>query len=120
METKESEDSSENYEYIKKYIRDDNKSPKDKSFFSDSKFKMSRNGSNEVFNRIGESESHDNPTNYYKKHDSDYDESSKSVEKNESTSNPVVAAKKEFITGLEDESLTLDTCSRLTHDWGNK
>jgi hypothetical protein len=73
----------------------------------------------EVFNNIGQEEMHyENPNSSFKRYrkeevdDADL-ESEKKVEKKSKISE----VKKEFIEYLEDESLTVDTCAKVNHDW---
>jgi hypothetical protein len=121
MATKESEGSSIDYEFLKKYIRDD--SPEEKqdnnSDFS-KKFTIEKQTSVEVFGSVGEGESFSkNPFVHKKREFEESDLSFESPEKIESKSN-ITDAKKEFIEHLEDDSLSLDTCSNLTNDWNKK
>ncbi|MGV8152471.1 MAG: hypothetical protein ACP5OG_05300 [Candidatus Nanoarchaeia archaeon] len=76
----------------------------------------------EVFNRRGESEiyesSENNRFNRYKKSE-DSEELNDSDIKIESQSKPLFNAKKQFFEKIKDESLTLDTCESINHDWKN-
>ena len=76
----------------------------------------------EVFNRIGEEELHSENEYFYKKKREENEgfTTSKTSEKIESISKPITKAKKEFFEHLEDDSLTLDICSKLNHDWKKK
>ena len=73
----------------------------------------------EVFNRIGEEEIHSENPNSYKRQKEENDEF-ESLDKIESESKPITEAKKEFFEHLEDDSLTIDACSRLNHEWRKK
>ena len=73
----------------------------------------------EVFNRIGEGESFSEKPNFYrrKSEENNWFEKQNEIE---STSNPITDAKKEFFKELEDDSLDIDTCGKLNHDWKKK
>ncbi len=116
MGIKESEDSSIDYEFIKKYIKDS--SEESKGHFSDKKLEMKKSGDTEVFSRIGENESSEN-TRFNKKQDEKNEEFLPN-EKVEFASKPLTKAKKEFLEHLEDESLSVDTCRQINHDWKRK
>jgi hypothetical protein len=74
----------------------------------------------EVFNRIGEEEIYAENPNFYNNKKRQYEDDDNEPEvKVESTSKPLTEAKKEFLEHLEKDSLTVDTCEKLTHDWGN-
>jgi hypothetical protein len=73
----------------------------------------------EVFNRIGEAEMHESSSNFYKRQREDNDDF-EPVHKIESSSKPISNAKKEFLKHLEDDSLTIDTCEKMNHDWKKK
>lgn len=72
----------------------------------------------EVFNRIGEAEMHESSNSFerFNKFNRD-DDSSESVHKIESGSKKLTEAKKEFFENLENDSLTIDTCEKVNHDW---
>ena len=73
----------------------------------------------EVFNRIGEGESFsENP--FYKRQRRDEDDEFEPPIKTESISKPITEAKKEFFEHLEKDSLTIDACEKLNHDWKKK
>ena len=81
----------------------------------------------EVFNNIGESEIYsENP--FFKRQRKEFDgfesfetsDKIDKIEKVESVSKPITEAKKEFFEHLNDESLTIDACEKLTHDWEKK
>jgi hypothetical protein len=70
----------------------------------------------EVFERRLDIEVFSNvPNKQDKKRNSE--EKSSSFEKVEYRSKEMTDAKKEFFTHLEDDSLNLDTCSRLNREW---
>jgi hypothetical protein len=131
MAINESDETEIDYEFISKYIRDDSgteKTPDDKpSNFSSIKFDSVKQGPTEVLGSIGQEDInspqmnfHDRP--FYKRPQDEsigLDNSDEDNEKIESgpVSKIATEAKKEFIEHLEDESLTIDTCERLTHDW---
>jgi len=72
----------------------------------------------EVFNRIGEGECFTENPNFYNRQKRQYDDNDEEPEvKVESSSKPLTEAKKEFSEHLEKDSLTIDTCEKLTHDW---
>lgn len=75
----------------------------------------------EVFNNIGESEIYSQGPNYNRRYnrDDDFCDNSEDVEK-EADSKPMAQSKKEFIEHLNDDSLTLDKCGRINHDWAKK
>jgi hypothetical protein len=128
MTTKESDDDSTvDYEFLKKYIRDDSdKAKENQNDFSPNNFTSQKQGSTgiEVQSREGEGESYREETNFNKKpwqKNNDFEESDGSNEEEiESPSKPLTEAKKEFMEHMEDDSLTLDTASKLTYDWNNK
>jgi hypothetical protein len=78
----------------------------------------------EVFNRIGESEIHSENSNFYKKRGGENEgfERFREPNKSESISKPISDVKKEFFEHLKDNdnSLTIDTCNNLNHDWKKK
>ena len=76
----------------------------------------------EVFNNIGESEIYSENSNFHKRQDEENEgfETSDKIEKIESISKPVCEAKKEFFKHLSDDSLTIDTCSKINHYWKKK
>jgi hypothetical protein len=79
----------------------------------------------EVFNNIGESELHSEGENFFRRYrkeggNSEEFVSSEKIESITKPGRPVTNAKKEFLKELEDESLTIDTCSKLTHEWGKR
>ena len=74
----------------------------------------------EVFTRRGEEESHfdDSNSQGFNRYDnSEEDEVSEDLIKVESGSKNLCKAKKEYHEALEDDSLDLDTCNKLNHDW---
>lgn len=73
----------------------------------------------EVFNNIGESEIYSENPKFFKRH-REVDDGFEAPHKIESVSKPITDAKKEFFEQLNDDSLTVDTCSKLTHDWGKE
>jgi len=75
----------------------------------------------EVFNRIGESEIYSEKPNFNKRYsrDESIDDDEPQI-KIESSSKPLTEAKKEFLEHLEKDSLTIDTCEKITHDWNKK
>jgi hypothetical protein len=70
----------------------------------------------EVFSRIGEEELHSGGPGFNKRKDEEEDYLDEFNEV-ESRSKPITNIKKEFFESLEDESLDVDTCSKLTHEW---
>jgi len=140
-ESDEGEDSSIDYEFLNKYIRDDSdENSKNQESFSE-KFKIKKlGGPTEVFGSIGEGESYsqysqntdngggnsNNGNNNFKRRynsgntneDEENDEKIKASSKVEFTSKPISEAKKEFLEELEDESLSVDICSQVNKDWG--
>lgn len=73
----------------------------------------------EVFNNIGEAELYSENQGSYKRHWQENDEP-EPASKVEHQSKPLSDAKKEFLEQLNDDSLTIDTCSKLNHDWKKK
>ena len=73
----------------------------------------------EVFNNIGEAEIYSERPNFRRRYD-DYSDGNDAPQKTEFTSKPLTEAKKEFLKHLEDDSLTVDKCSTITHDWNKK
>lgn len=141
---KESEDI--DYDFISKYIKDDPslnnpdlKKDDEPSLFGS--IQIRKSGATEVFGSIGQGESHSygnsgsggnfgnsGNNNFKKKYynnnneddaDNEIDISveEESGEENKSISKPVMEAKKEFLDHLNDESLSVDTCSRVNYDW---
>lgn len=117
--TKESEDSSNDYGFISKYIREDS-NESEANIFKE-KFKTKELGVTEVFGSIGEGESFLEGTNFNKRWGNENGFSSEdSDEKNKAIPNNDSEAKKEFLKHLEDDdSLTIDTCSNLNRNWRN-
>lgn len=73
----------------------------------------------EVFNNIGELEIYSENPNFYKRQREENDGFNISDEV-ESISKPMIKAKKEFFESHNNESLTIDTCSKLSYDWKKK
>ena len=117
MAQKESEDFSIDYEFISRYIRDDSK--EDKKNIK-KVFETEKQNPNEVFGSIGEGESFSKNFNLHKNREEDSTGIVESDVETLSESKPISEAKKEFIKHIEDDSLTIDTCSRLNHDWKNQ
>jgi hypothetical protein len=122
--TRESEDSSVDYGFISKYIREDSNGIAGNLFKE--KFKTKEIGSTEVFNSIGQEDDYPEKGNfnrgynnkYNQDNDSEEFEDESSDEKVKSTPGPVSEAKKEFLEHLKKkDALTVDTCISLTHDW---
>jgi hypothetical protein len=123
METKESDESVVDYEFLKKYIRDDDSDKSKETIQLDfsQKFKTEKQGSTgtEILSREGEGESYREETSFNKKpwqKNKEPDEPIESDDSNEDIipqSKPPTEAKKEFLEHLEDESLTLDTAVNL-------
>jgi hypothetical protein len=145
MAIKESEEHLVDYEFMSKYLRDDSDKIKEKEeSFLPVKFGASKSGSTEVFSSIGEGESYPENNNFnnrfnngFKKQynynnsdedipiEGDFDDSQESGDfkrKSQVTSSPkpITEAKREFLKHLEDESLSIDTCSKINHDWERK
>lgn len=70
----------------------------------------------EVFGRIGESELHEERSfgSFNRNKDDDFQEFSEDVEEHEATE--LSKIKKEYNDRLEDDSLDLDSCDKLTRD----
>ena len=129
MEVKESVDETIDYSFISKYIRDDSTDGKadvkkeSVGNFSIKNFQTQDRNVVEVFGAVGEEEGYSGNSNFNKKpwqEDSELsEESDEENEKIESGPESKIAteAKSEFIKHLEDDSLTVDTCNRLNHDW---
>lgn len=129
MTIKESDDSAIDYEFIRKYIRDDSDKNKEanQTDFSLNFVSQKQSGtSTEILSREGEGESYRENSDFNKKpwqKNKGFEEPLETDESNEtieSQSKPLTEAKKEFLEHLEDDSLTVDTCTKLTHDWNNK
>ncbi len=118
---------SKDYGFISKYVRDDSNDVEANLFKK--KFETKEFGSTEVFNSIGQEEDNQENINFSKRYNKNFnkwqnnkDEESEVFdesfdEKEKSISDPVSEAKKEFLEHLEKDSLTVDTCIKLTHDW---
>ncbi len=121
MVIKESEDSSTDDGFIKRYIRDDlDENPEQ---FLREKFETKKSSATEVFSRVGEGESYRENNDFnrrWNKANEDDVGIKTSNEKVEFTSKPITEAKKEFLEHLEDESLSIDTCSQINKDWKRK
>ena len=130
------EDSAIDYEFLKKYIRDDSDKSKEtnQSDFSIKKFESQKQNSNgtEILARDGEGESYRENTNIntnFNKRENREDEEDEINEENEEFDDSsekiefqsnISDAKKEFVKHLDDESLSIDTCTRINHDWEKK
>jgi len=120
MTKKESEDSTTDYGFISKYIKDGTE-PNNKNNgrkFSSNMFKSECRGSVEVFGKIGEGGGNTEDSNGHYKHEDDenFDESKVTIE----SKSPITDTKREFIKQMEDDSLSIDTCTKLNHDWKKK
>jgi len=73
----------------------------------------------EVFNNIGESEIYSQNPNFYRKK-SEGNEGLTISDEVETITKPISDTKKEFFDKMQDDSLTIDTCSKLNHDWKKK
>jgi hypothetical protein len=75
----------------------------------------------EVFSRIGEGESFSQNSRFHNKvpENGDYDPDNDN-EDNISVTKPMSKVKKEFFDSMNKESLTIDTCNKLNHDWKKK
>ena len=122
--TRESEDSSVDYGFISKYIREDSNGIAGNLFKE--KFKTKEIGSTEVFNSIGQEDDYPEKGNFNRRYNNQYNgdddseafDDEESDEKVKSTPSPVSEAKKEFLEHLKKKDvLTVDTCISLTHDW---
>lgn len=110
------------YGFISKYIKDDNRLKElknEKKGFPVNNFTNCRSNCTEVFGSIGEGESFsENPFNKRNGNERDSANSKSDEEiENESDVKPDTEAKKEFIKHLQDDSLSLDTCDKINHDW---
>lgn len=112
MEIKESDDSSVDYGSISKYIRKNSK--KDSPY---KKFETQKQGTVEVFGRVGEGEGNLENSNFHKRQEEENEGLTASSEKLKFTPKSNSGARQEFLKHLEDDSLTIDTCNRLNHDW---
>jgi len=126
MAPKESDDYSIDYEFIRKYIKDDSNCDKadlkkeDKRPLSWKDFESEKQGTIEVFNNVGEGESYPENTNFNKKQDENNEGFETFNGKVECIPKPNSEARQEFLKHLEDDSLSIDTCNRLNHDWKRK
>ena len=129
------------YGFISKYIKEDSgvgNDDKENREFS-KRFETRNSNSTEVFSSIGQGESfsgsdnqgnnYNNSNNGFKNRYKDSNISGQNYDEDievdipedvetKSESSPVIEAKKEFLKQMQDESLSLDTASRITHDWG--
>jgi len=112
MDEKDSEVS----EFISKYLRDDSYVKPAESL---SMFKQSSIGVTETFNNIGEPSNYSEDSKDYDKSKFEENKSLEQCEKIEDKS-PIAEAKKEFLDEIENQSLTLDTCSQINRDYGAK
>jgi len=126
MTQKEDEDSLMDYKFLSKYIREDSDENKQENLKKQGeqnllhkKFEIGNHEATEVISRIGEGGSYPENQNFYKRQE-DRQEFEEPDEKIEVISNPISDAKQEFLKDLEDDSLTIDTCSKLNHDWKRK
>lgn len=121
---KESDESSVDYDFISKYIKEDSGQNHDKENKEFSKrFETRNSNSTEVFTygeaySYSEGEKKSFKNRYTDEGDDNGFESYSEEVESKSASTPVTAAKKEFLDQMQDESLSLDTASRITHDWG--
>ena len=122
MGQKESEKISIDNEFMSKYLRDDSKdssgAKKDEGEFLQ-RFEARRSGTIEVFSKEGEGDLHseDDTTRFKKKYTPDDSEFDEFDEKIEVEKGPVCEEKKEFLKHLQDDSLSIDTCANVSHDW---
>ncbi|MBR9704767.1 hypothetical protein GOV12_05110 [Candidatus Pacearchaeota archaeon] len=119
MKHEKSDNSSNEFESINKYIRDDSKEDNNKSNNFSKKFEINNNGPTEVFGRVGEGESYSNNETSHKAKE-DVDESFSKIKEKTVSKSPVTDAKQDFIKQMEDDSLTMDTCSKVNKDWNKK
>ena len=109
-------DGSLDIEFISKYIRDDS-CEKEGNLFKE-RFETRKSGSVEVFGNVGEGEMYSENTGFKKRYNQDNNfEANDNDEEDDSKSKPKSEAKQEFLKHLEEDSLTLDACDKVNHDW---
>ena len=111
----EKEEESFDHEFISKYIREDSNDAAVNSFKQ--KFETKQSGSIEVLGSVGEGENQVGNNNFNRRRNEENAGPELHREKSKFTSSPASKAKQEFLKHLEDDSLTVDTCNRVNHDW---
>jgi hypothetical protein len=123
MVEKESEESSVDYGFMNKYLRNesDNSKKENKESFLPVKFGASKSGATEVFGNVGEGESYSENNNFnngFKKRYNKEDDGPKIFEEKSKVTPSIVSAERQkFLKQLEDESLSIDTAGQINHDW---
>ncbi len=111
MAAKESEKYTIDYEFLSKYIRDE---PDENREDVKEESKGFQEPLQERQESIGSYRSANDEGNYDLVDSMDDDSSDcETIE----TSSSMTAARQEFIRSQEDDSLSIDTCSKLNHDW---
>jgi len=125
----EVDDSSEDYGFIDKYIREDSNNVEGEANASRilNRFKIKESGTVEVFGSVGEGENRVEQNEFNKGksygdrnwNNRTEDESELDGGNEETVKKKISEARKEFLNEIQEdnESLTIDTCSKLTHDW---
>jgi len=121
--------------FINKYIREDNNDAEASLFkkrFVGGGGGGNHSGAVEVFGSVGEGESFLEGTNFNKRwgnkngfssdnydsnEENDDDNDDEKPKKTKFNSNTASKARQEFLKELDDDSLTVDTCSKVAHDW---
>jgi hypothetical protein len=129
MTTKESDETNVDYDFLKKYIRDETSDNKKEEVgnFSIKNFQTSNRIGTEVFERDGDdylSNNSDNKPNFnnkpwQKKEDGDSVGEEIFDEMEKEASSPMTKERQEFIRQMEEESLTVDTATKVNFDWKN-
>jgi len=104
-------------DFISKYLRDDSDV---KPVNGLSIFRFRNEKVTETFNNVGEPDSYSEEVKGYGKREDNKFEEGESSEPREKieVKSPIAEAKKEFLDEIENQSLTLDTCSQINRDWG--
>jgi len=109
--------------YISKYIREDSKDNEMEANDFKQRFKSKDSGTIEVFGSVGEGESFSENNGFKKRYNQDgrnnWDggDDENDDDKANSGSEPTSRAKKEFLDKIQEDSLTIDTCSNVGRDW---
>jgi hypothetical protein len=108
--------------FINKYIREDNNDVETSLFKKRFVGGTNHSGAVEVFGSVGEGESFLEGSNFNRRwgnkggfSSNDSDEGDE--KKTKFNSNTASKARQEFLKELDDDSLTVDTCSKVAHDW---
>ncbi len=119
---KEGEEISVDDGFINKYIREDNNDAEMSLFKKRFGGEGNHSGAVEVFGSVGEGESFLEGNNFNRRWGnkggfSSNDSDDSDEKKTKFNSNTASKARQEFLKELDDDSLTVDTCSKVAHDW---